>query len=269
MTDHDTALPLQDLLCKAITEWFDTGKVQLGNYPATFHSVLISQQQIGRQHLFMGHWSTKWEDVICLIYVDNALLFYKDEEVVICLTETRGNPSQEGRRCGWFLQCPHRQSRWWIHSLNTERSYQERSSSSSTAPWWTQHQTCSNSCKTNQKFDQNKSYFLVAKMWPSRQLFSLKNDLLLVFFHISDCFFGKKNYLLFIFFDLSQVVFSPHPMESCDQPRKIFDMGSSQNQTIIPVFSEIWQKIRPSFIRKRANNGKWWNYTTVKKNWPA
>ena len=57
------ALHLQDLLCEAITEWFDTGTVKIANYPATFHPVLISQQQIGWQHLFMGHSSTKLEEL--------------------------------------------------------------------------------------------------------------------------------------------------------------------------------------------------------------
>ena len=46
-----------------ICEWFDTGDVQIGSYPIAFHSALISQTQIGWQHLFMGHWSTECEEL--------------------------------------------------------------------------------------------------------------------------------------------------------------------------------------------------------------
>ena len=42
-------------LCIATTEWFNTGTAQIANYPNSFHPVPISQQQIGLQHLFMGH----------------------------------------------------------------------------------------------------------------------------------------------------------------------------------------------------------------------
>ena len=61
MAAHNTALHLQDLLCTALTKWFDTGTVQIASYRDSFYDVLKSQQQIGWHHLFMGHWSTKWE----------------------------------------------------------------------------------------------------------------------------------------------------------------------------------------------------------------
>ena len=63
MADQDTALIIQDTICGAITEWFDSGEVQFGSFPHAFHSALISQTQIGWQHLFMGHWSTEWEEL--------------------------------------------------------------------------------------------------------------------------------------------------------------------------------------------------------------
>ena len=51
-------------VCGAIIEWCDTGDVQIGLYPIAFHSALISQAQIGWQHLFIGHWSTGWEELL-------------------------------------------------------------------------------------------------------------------------------------------------------------------------------------------------------------
>ena len=47
----------------AITEWFDTGTLQIATYQESFHEVLISQHQIGWHHLFMGYWSIKWEEL--------------------------------------------------------------------------------------------------------------------------------------------------------------------------------------------------------------
>ena len=63
MAAQDTTLILQDTICRAITEWFDSGEVQFESFPSAFHSALISQTQIGWQHLFMGHWSTEWEEL--------------------------------------------------------------------------------------------------------------------------------------------------------------------------------------------------------------
>ena len=42
MTNKTTQLHVQDLLCTAITEWFDTNKVVIQNYPPEFHHALIS-----------------------------------------------------------------------------------------------------------------------------------------------------------------------------------------------------------------------------------
>ena len=61
MTTKKTKLHAQDILCTVITELFDTNKVLIQNYPPEFHHALISQQQIGWNHIFMGHWSKSWE----------------------------------------------------------------------------------------------------------------------------------------------------------------------------------------------------------------
>ena len=63
MKAHNAALHVQDLFCTALTNWFDSGVVSIEQFHDSYHHdiLLILQQQIGWIHLFMGHWSSKWE----------------------------------------------------------------------------------------------------------------------------------------------------------------------------------------------------------------
>ena len=69
MAAHHTALYLQDLLCTSITsKVFDNETVQIAIYQDSFHEALIYQQQIGWQHMYVGHWCSKWEMLVHNIY---------------------------------------------------------------------------------------------------------------------------------------------------------------------------------------------------------
>ena len=47
----------------AITHWFDSGKVNHQLYPEAFKQAIITQSNIGWQHVFMGHISQEWERI--------------------------------------------------------------------------------------------------------------------------------------------------------------------------------------------------------------
>ena len=46
--------------CQAVTEWFDHEKVDIDKYPVKYHRALITQNNIGWRHIFMGRISQEW-----------------------------------------------------------------------------------------------------------------------------------------------------------------------------------------------------------------
>ena len=52
-----------DVLCSALTEWFDTGEVNPDKYPRKFHDALWAQQLIGWRHFFLGRIAIQWLDL--------------------------------------------------------------------------------------------------------------------------------------------------------------------------------------------------------------
>lgn len=59
---HQTAPILIDTMCTSITEYFDTGQVNITKYPKTLHHVLNSQAHIGWRQIFLGKLSQEWEN---------------------------------------------------------------------------------------------------------------------------------------------------------------------------------------------------------------
>jgi hypothetical protein len=56
----ETLFALQKTLCTAIAEWLEIGEVNVSNYPIKYTNAILSQEQIGLQHLFAGNISQEW-----------------------------------------------------------------------------------------------------------------------------------------------------------------------------------------------------------------
>jgi hypothetical protein len=56
----ETEFSIGETLCTAISEWLETGIVNVHNYPPRFHATLNTQTTIGWQHFFSGQLSQEW-----------------------------------------------------------------------------------------------------------------------------------------------------------------------------------------------------------------
>ena len=54
MKQLNTKLDLENTMCCAIAEWFETGHVPLYKYSEKFHKAIWSQGTIDRTHIFNG-----------------------------------------------------------------------------------------------------------------------------------------------------------------------------------------------------------------------
>ena len=65
MKQRNTGGALQDLLATALTQWLDTGKVDVDSFPQSFHNAINTQSMIGWMNFFGGriskHWLTLYE----------------------------------------------------------------------------------------------------------------------------------------------------------------------------------------------------------------
>ena len=52
MKQLETKFALSETMCTALSKWFETGHVQLWNYPDTYHPVIWSQGAIGWRQMF-------------------------------------------------------------------------------------------------------------------------------------------------------------------------------------------------------------------------
>ena len=64
MKKMDTKFAVENVMCCAISEWFETGHVHLDKYPEEYHGVIWSQGAIGWDKYSMDEfpnygWSTK------------------------------------------------------------------------------------------------------------------------------------------------------------------------------------------------------------------
>lgn len=54
---------LMDVFCGVITDWLDSHTVTPDKYPDKYHAAIITQQNIGWRHMFMGKLSQEWENL--------------------------------------------------------------------------------------------------------------------------------------------------------------------------------------------------------------
>ena len=59
----ETDVGLMETFCQAVTEWFDHEKVNIDKYPVKYHRALITQNNIGWRHIFMGRISQEWLEI--------------------------------------------------------------------------------------------------------------------------------------------------------------------------------------------------------------
>ena len=55
-----TKFALGETMCTALSEWFETGHIQLQNYPNRYHPAIWSQGAIGWRQIFNGKISKLW-----------------------------------------------------------------------------------------------------------------------------------------------------------------------------------------------------------------
>ena len=60
MKQIDTKFAVENVMCCAIAEWFETGHVPLYKYPEEFHEAIWSQGAIGWRQVFNGRISKLW-----------------------------------------------------------------------------------------------------------------------------------------------------------------------------------------------------------------
>ena len=60
MKQLNTKFDLENTMCCAIAEWFETGYVPLYKYPEKFHEAIWSQGAIGWRQIFSGRISKLW-----------------------------------------------------------------------------------------------------------------------------------------------------------------------------------------------------------------
>ena len=60
MKKIDTKFAIENVMCCAISDWFETGQVSLEKYPEEYHDVLRSQGAIGWRQVFNGQISKVW-----------------------------------------------------------------------------------------------------------------------------------------------------------------------------------------------------------------
>ena len=56
----DTKFVVENVMCCAISEWFETGHLSLYKYPEEFHNTIWSQGAIGWKQVFNGRILTLW-----------------------------------------------------------------------------------------------------------------------------------------------------------------------------------------------------------------
>mmetsp|Transcript_31538 Transcript_31538/g.35362 ORF Transcript_31538/g.35362 Transcript_31538/m.35362 type:complete len:138 (+) Transcript_31538:156-569(+) len=60
MKQLNTKFAVENAMCCAIAEWFETGHVPLDKYPEEFHKAIWSQGAIGRRQVFNGRIFKLW-----------------------------------------------------------------------------------------------------------------------------------------------------------------------------------------------------------------
>ena len=60
MKQLNTKYEVENVMCSAISEWFETGHVPLNKYPEKFHDTIWSQGAIGWRQIFNGKISCHW-----------------------------------------------------------------------------------------------------------------------------------------------------------------------------------------------------------------
>ena len=60
MKQLNTKYAVENVICCAIAEWFETGHVPLYNYPEKFHAAIWSQGAMGWRQVFNGRISKLW-----------------------------------------------------------------------------------------------------------------------------------------------------------------------------------------------------------------
>jgi hypothetical protein len=56
----ETEFSIGDTLCTSLSEWLDTGMVDVNKYPRRFHNAINTQTTIGWRHFFSGCLSQEW-----------------------------------------------------------------------------------------------------------------------------------------------------------------------------------------------------------------
>jgi hypothetical protein len=56
----ETEFSIGETLCTSISEWLETGTVDVDKYPARFHDAITTQTTIGWRHFFAGRLSQGW-----------------------------------------------------------------------------------------------------------------------------------------------------------------------------------------------------------------
>ena len=54
MKTIDTKFGVENTICSAISDWFETGKVLAEDYPEEYHDAIRSQEAIGWRQVFNG-----------------------------------------------------------------------------------------------------------------------------------------------------------------------------------------------------------------------
>ena len=60
MKKIDTKFAVENVMCCAISDWFETGQVLLKKYPEEYHDAIQSQGAIGWRQVFKGRISKVW-----------------------------------------------------------------------------------------------------------------------------------------------------------------------------------------------------------------
>ena len=60
MKTIDTKFGVENTICSAISDWFETGKVLVDEYPEEYHDAIRSQETIGWRQVFNGRISKLW-----------------------------------------------------------------------------------------------------------------------------------------------------------------------------------------------------------------
>ena len=60
MKKIDTKFAVENVMCSAISDWFETGQVSLEKYPEEYHDAIRSQEAIGWRQVFNGRISKVW-----------------------------------------------------------------------------------------------------------------------------------------------------------------------------------------------------------------